>query len=108
MEKTRDEQDRIIKNLLLNFAEILQNLIMTVTYFPESMLDTLRSTSLPLFMANVYCIMEGPAKHIWLKESNSKDSLENLRRSLKRLSLEVCLTILDIAIVRHVGVHHVG
>jgi len=81
---------------------------MTVTYFPESMLETLRSTSLPLFMANVHCIMEGPAKILWLKDSPNKKQLESLRKSLKRLSLEVCMTILDVAIVRHVGVHHVG
>jgi hypothetical protein len=81
---------------------------MTVTYFPEDMLDTLRSTILPLYMANVYCIMTGPAKKVWLKESGSKEQLESLRKSLKRLSLEVCITILDVAIVRHVGVFHKG
>jgi len=64
--QTRREQDRIIKNLLLDFVEIMCNLELTCQYFPEQLLDNLRNTSLPLFMANLHCLMKGPAKQEWL------------------------------------------
>jgi hypothetical protein len=67
-------------------------------------LETLRNTALPLFMANVVAIMEGPAKKDWLHDSLIKDELEIIRKQLKGVALEVCLTILDVAVVKHVNV----
>ena len=67
--RTRSEQDDIIRRLLLDFVEIMSNVEFTTTFFPEAMLETVRSTSLPLFMANVYCLMAGPVKELWIKES---------------------------------------
>lgn len=69
IQRTRSEQDDIIRRLLLDFVEIMSNVEYTTIYFPESMLETIRSTSLPLFMANVYCLMAGPVKTLWLKDS---------------------------------------
>jgi len=68
------------------------------------MLETLRNTPLPLFMANVVTIMEGPAKKYWLKDSHIKNELEVLRKKLKGVAFDVCLTILDVAIVKHINV----
>ena len=56
-------------------------------------------------MGNVYCLMIGPVKKLWLKNSNNFEELDVIRRSLKKLAIESCLTILEVAIVRHVGVH---
>jgi len=50
-------------------------------------------------MANVVAIMEGPAKKLWLKDSLIHDELEILRKKLKGVAFEVCLTILDVAII---------
>ena len=69
LNRTQAEEDDIIKRLLLNFAEILIHLELSTRYFPESMLETVRNTSLPLFMGNVYSLMIGPVKKIWLKKS---------------------------------------
>jgi len=91
--------------LLLDLCEILTHLELTTRYFPEIMLETVRNTSLPLFMGNVFSLMIGPAKKLWLKQSGNFNELEIIRRSLKKLAVESCLTILDVAIVRHVGVH---
>ena len=55
-------------------------------------------------MANVVAIMEGPAKKEWLYDSLIRDELEILRKKLKEVALEVCLTILDVAIIKHVNV----
>jgi len=55
-------------------------------------------------MANVVAIMEGPAKKLWLKDSLIHDELEILRKKLKGVAFEVCLTILDVAIIQHVNV----
>ena len=74
-------------------------------YFPESMLETIRSTSLPLFMGNVYSLMIGPVKRLWLGPSLIKHELEVIRKSLKKLAIESCVTILDVAVIRHVGLH---
>jgi hypothetical protein len=49
--------------------------------------------------------MIGPVKKLWLKNSNNFEELDVIRRSLKKLAIESCLTILEVAIVRHVGVH---
>jgi hypothetical protein len=74
-------------------------------YFPESMLETVRNTALPLFMGNVYSLMIGPVKHLWLKKTLIRKELEIIRKSLKKLAIESCITILDVAIIRHVGLH---
>jgi len=60
--------DDIIRRLLLDFVEIMSNVEYTTIFFPESMLEKIRSTSLPLFMANVYCLMDGPVT-LWTKKS---------------------------------------
>ena len=79
-QRTRAEQDDIIRSLLLDFVEIMSNVEYTTIFFPDSMLETIRSTSLPLFMANVYCIMTGPAKKLWLKDSHIANELNTLRK----------------------------
>jgi len=78
--RTRTEQDDIIRRLMLDFVEIMTNVELTTTFFPESMLETVRSTSLPLFMANVYCLMAGPVKALWMRESHIKAELNTLRK----------------------------
>lgn len=103
--KSREEQDSIIKRLLLDFVEILRNLDLIIDFFPSEMLETVRNTSLPLFMANVYCLMLGPVKMLWLKDSLKQKYLDELRRQVKKLSVKSCLHILDVAILRHVAVH---
>ena len=80
IQRTRSEQDDIIRRLLLDFVEIMSNVEYTTTYFPESMLETIRSTSLPLFMANVYCLMAGPVKTLWLKDSHIASELNAIRK----------------------------
>ena len=80
IQRTRSEQDNIIRRLLLDFVEIMSNVEYTTTYFPESMLETIRSTSLPLFMANVYCLMAGPVKTLWLKDSHIASELNAIRK----------------------------
>lgn len=62
IDRTRSQQDQIIKRAMLDYAEIMTNLELTCEYFPESMLETVRNTSLPLFCANIYCLMIGPVK----------------------------------------------
>jgi len=78
--RTRTEQDDIIRRLMFDFVEIMANVELTTTFFPESMLETVRSTSLPLFMANVYCLMAGPVKTLWMRESHIKAELNTLRK----------------------------
>jgi hypothetical protein len=68
------------------------------------MLETVRNTTLPIFMANVYSLMIGPGK-LWLKNSEHAKELEIIRKSLKTLALFSCITILDVTIVKCVGVH---
>ena len=55
--------------MMLDLIEIMANVELTTNYFPDNMLETVRNTSLPLFMANVYCLMIGPVKMMWLKDS---------------------------------------
>lgn len=86
-------------------GEILTNIELTTTYFPDSMLETVRNTTLPLFMGNVYSLMIGPVKRLWLLRSHIEPELEVIRRSLKKLAIQSCITILDVAIVKCVGVH---
>lgn len=100
----RQRQDEIIKRLMLNFCEILTNMELITMYFPDSMLETVRNTSLPLFMGNVYSLMIGPVK-AWLKDSLIHEELEVIRKSLKKLAVESCLVILNRAIVKHIGLH---
>ena len=102
---SQNEQDDIIKRLLLDMSEILTNIDLTTSYFPESLLETVRNTTLPLFMGNVYCLMIGPVKKLWLEKSHIQPELEIIRKSLKKLAIESCITILDVAIVKCVGVH---
>lgn len=51
-------------------GEILTNIELTTTYFPDCMLETVRNTTLPLFMGNVYSLMIGPVKRLWLLRSH--------------------------------------
>lgn len=104
MERSRAEQDEVIKRLLLDLSEILTNIELTTTCFPESMLETVRNTTLPIFMANVYCLMVGPVKKLWLTESENKRELEVIRKSLKKLAIESCITIIDVTIIKCVNV----
>jgi len=67
---SQKEQDEIIRRLLLDMSEILTNIELTTSYFPESMLETVRNTTLPLFMGNVYCLMIGPVKKLWIEKSH--------------------------------------
>ena len=78
--RTRSEQDEIIKRVMLDLVEIMANVELTTTYFPDDMLKTVRNTSLALFMANVYCLMIGPVKTLWLKDSTIKEELNAIRR----------------------------
>lgn len=71
LDRNQDQQDEIIRRLLLDLSEILTNIELTTTYFPDSMLETVRNTTLPLFMGNVFSLMTGPAKTHWLKSSNN-------------------------------------
>jgi len=105
LQRTRSEQDDIIRRLLLDFVEIMTNLELTTTFFPANMLETVRNTALPLFMANVYCLMMGNVKNLWLKDSNIRDELNLIRKQVKRLAVKTCLTILDVAIIRHIRLH---
>lgn len=56
-------------------------------------------------MGNVYSLMVGPVKNLWLKKSNNSLELDIIRKSLKKLAIESCITILDVTIVKCVGVH---
>lgn len=90
---------------MLDLIEIMANVELMTNYFPDSMLETVRNTSLPLFMANVYCLMIGPVKTLWLKDSQIKPELEAIRSQVKKIAIDTCLTIIDIAIVKSIGVH---
>jgi hypothetical protein len=90
---------------MLDYAEIMSNLELTTEYFPESMLETVRNTSLPLFCANVFCLMTGNVKLLWLKDSLIKDELEVIRKQVKRLAVKTCLIILDVSIIKCIGKH---
>lgn len=103
--RSQAQQDEIIRRLLLDLSEILVNIELTTTYFPDSMLETVRNTTLPLFMANVYSLMVGPVKTLWIKNSNNDKELDVIRRSLKKLAVESCITLLDVTIVKCVGVY---
>lgn len=76
LQRIRSEQDDIIKRLLLDMIEIMANVELTTNYFPDTLIDNIRNTSLPLYMANVYCLMVGPVKTLWLKDSQIKYELE--------------------------------
>ena len=58
----RNEQDEIIKSLMLDLIEIMSNVENMTMYFPDNMLEAVRNTSLTMFMANVYSLMIGPVK----------------------------------------------
>jgi len=105
IQRTRSEQDDIIRRLLLDIVEIMNNVELTTTFFPEGMLETVRSTSLPLFMANVYCLMAGPVKTLWMKDSHIKDELNTLRKQVQKVAIDTCLTLIDVAIVKGINVH---
>ena len=80
IDRTRTEQDEIIKKLMLDFIEIMYNVELTTRFFPDSLLETVRSTSLHLFMANVYCLMSSTVKTQWMKESKIKRELNKIRK----------------------------
>ena len=105
LQRSQAEQDDIIRRLLLDLSEIMTNLDLTTTYFPEEMLETVRNTQLPLLLGNVYSLMIGPVKKLWLVKSTIRQELDIIRLTLKKLSIESCLKILDAAIVKCIGVH---
>ena len=90
---------------MLDYAEIMSYLELTTEFFPESMLETVRNTSLPLFCANVFCLMDGSVKQQWLKDSLIKDELEAIRKQVKRLAVKTCLIIVDVSIIKCIGKH---
>ena len=67
---------------MLDIVEIMSNVELTSTFFPDSMLETIRSTSLPVFMANVYCLMAGPVKNLWMTDSYIQAELNSLRKQV--------------------------
>lgn len=99
------EKDNVSRRVLLDLCELLTNLEAITVFFPETMLETVRNTALPLFMSNVYSLMIGPVKTLWLPQVSNELELDTMRTSLKSLAIKTCTTILDVAIVRHVGVH---
>lgn len=101
--KSQKDQDETIKRLLFDFSDLLQNIELMTTYFPPEVLETLRNTPLPLFMGNVYSLMLGPCKK-WLTNSLIKDELEIIRKSLKKLAVESCAVLLDVALCQCVGI----
>ena len=56
-------------------------------------------------MANVYCLMAGPVKTLWMKDSYIKEELNMLRKQVQKVAIDTCLTIIDVAIVRGINVH---
>jgi hypothetical protein len=56
-------------------------------------------------LGNVYSLMIGQVKHLWLAKSAINEELETIRLTLKKLSIESCLKILDVAIIKCIGVH---
>jgi len=103
--RTRSEQDDIIRRLMLDYVDIMSNVEFTTTFFPEAMLETVRNTSLPLFMANVYCLMVGPVKSLWMKDSQIRAELNVLRKQVQKVAVDTCLTLIDIAIIRCINQH---
>ena len=83
----------------------MSNVAFTTTFFPEAMLETVRSTSLPLFMANVYCLMAGPVKTLWRRDSQIRTELNALRKQVQKVAVDTCLTLIDVAIVRGINLH---
>jgi hypothetical protein len=57
LSRTQQQQDDIIKRLLLDLSELLTNIELTTTYFPDSVLESVRNTTLALFMGNVWSLM---------------------------------------------------
>lgn len=108
IERTRSEQDEVIKRIMLDYAEIMTNLELTCEYFPESMLETVRNTSLPLFCANIYCLMTGHVKKQWLQQSLIREELEVIRKQVKKLAVKTCLIIIDVSIVKCIGKHSIS
>ena len=64
---------------MLDLSELMTQIELTTTYFPESMIETVRNTTLPLFMGNVYSLMIGPVKSLWLPKSLIRNELETIR-----------------------------
>jgi len=108
IERTRSEQDEVIKRIMLDYAEIMTNLELTCEYFPESMLETVRNTSLPLFCANIYCLMTGHVKKQWLQQSLIREELEVIRKQVKKLAVKTCLIIIDVSIVKCISKHSIS
>ena len=49
--------------------------------------------------------MISPVKKLWLVKSTIRQELDIIRLTLKKLSIESCLKILDATIVKCIGVH---
>ena len=82
---------------------MLTNVCLTTTYWPDVALESVRNTTLALFMGNVWCLMHTQVKK-WNSNSIIKQELEVIRKSLKKLAIESCITILDVAMVKCIGV----
>lgn len=72
--RAQHEQDEIIKRLLLDLSEILTTIQLSTGYFPDAVLESLRNTPFPLFMANVWSLMHTQAKK-WLRQCVIADEL---------------------------------
>ena len=80
VERSRSEQDEIIMKIMLDFIEIMYNVELTTRFFPDELLEKVRMTSLPLFMANVFCLMKNTVKTHWMKDSLVKKQLNKMRK----------------------------
>ena len=68
--------------LMLDFIEIMYNVELTTRFFPDELLEKVRMTSLPLFMANVFCLMKNTVKTQWMKDSLIKKQLNKMRKQV--------------------------
>jgi hypothetical protein len=80
VQRTRTEQDNIIKKLMLDLIEIMINIEHTTNFFPDAMLETVRTTSLPIYLANVYALMINTVKTEWMKDSLIGKELNTIRK----------------------------
>ena len=64
---------------MLDFIEIMYNVELTTRFFTDDLLEKVRMTSLPLLMANVFCLMKNTVKTYWVKDSLIKRELTRMR-----------------------------
>lgn len=51
-----EEQKAIILNYLNDYVEILSNITLIVTHFPDFVLELMRGTNALIYLANTYCL----------------------------------------------------